>query len=187
MQINRPYEVNYTIEDGKGSKSVMTVYVWRRDQYTDPLIFEGHRDPEQFALELGSAIDKIIKGKIKRITIGTVLRDEDFPFPPSHTFKPFADPNSDVEEGITVTYKTVQGYIFKHRIPTIDEAVINADGELDLSNVASDQTYFIHLMLTPSETSADWEVYPTDHRNTDLWDYVGSGDAFDASRANKRR
>lgn len=188
MAISHPYEVNYTIEDAKRKISILTVYIWRRDKYTEDALFEGIRDPEQFAVELGLAIDKLITGRIKKITIGTTLMTSDFPFPfSSGSFKPVADIGSDVEEGVRVTFLTAQGNYFSHRIPTIDEIYLTERGELDQSEFPIGRVAeYLTLMTLPSETPADWEVYPTDNRNIDLTDWTASGDAFNFSRANQQ-
>lgn len=187
MPINHPYEVNYTIQDAKRKFSVLTAYIWRRDKYTEDLAFEGIRDPEQFAMALGDAIDKIITGKITRISISTVLMTSDFPFETSYNFKPAPELGSDVEEGIKVTFRTAQGNYFSHRIPTINEIYLTERGEFDQSTFpVGPVAEYLALMEAPSETVADWEVYPTDSRNIDLAYWTGSEDAFNFSRANQQ-
>lgn len=183
MAMHHPYEINYTIEDAKKRTANLVVYIQREDKYDSEWNFDGVNDPEQFALFLGKAIEGIIAGRVKRISITTVITPADFPFPTT-TFKPIADVNSDVEEGVKVFFQTADGHIFSHRIPSIDEIYLNDDGTLN--DQATPVALYLTYMTVPSNLVDGWTIQPVDNRNEELRDWLWTAEAFDVSRANKR-
>lgn len=176
------WTLDYSIIDAKGKTAHLGVYLPKyRDSEGAAVTIEPADDPHDFALALGAALDRIITGRISRVTLSTVVASQDFPYLDPEDAAPYkAAPllESDVEEGVTLVYRATNNATFQHRIPTIDEAALLLDGRANMGN--SDVASWLVLMTTPEELAADWTVAPSDSRGVDIAALSTSKAAFKA-------
>lgn len=115
-----PFEFSYTIEDEKDQKSVLTLF-WDGGGF----IADPFTDAQTAARSMATLLDAVIAGRITGIRISARVS-----LP--NGLKAAAFPDSDVEEGAQLLYRTEGGYTYRQRLPTIRDTLV--DGENVLMN-----------------------------------------------------
>lgn len=166
------HQASITIQDGKGKKSTVGFYVRGAWDPTDT--GEAILEAFDFAREMCVAIAPLIHGRITGVSVTPGLSV------PAGAVNP-VEVDADVEEGVTLSLKTADQTYVTLRIPTINEDLLDANGNLDMAN--ADVTYLKEMLTAPEELAADWAVYVTDNRGAAVKSLVSARESFTRSRA----
>lgn len=161
------WQATLTVRDDKRQTSEMLVYILTPDFLVDQV-----HDPVEFAQELAVYVDACITGAIVNITltVSPALPDG---------IKTVPDSESDVEEGLLATYRTAGNWVFKHRIPTWREDLLNADGTV-FGTVETGELFA--MMTQPEDLPANWAIGACDRRGDDITVLVEAHENFKRSR-----
>lgn len=156
--------VNYTIVDGTGRKSSVTVYL------PNDLVIG---DIQDFSDLMAPIIEDLIDGAITGVTVAIGLT-----LPVGLNATPGA--NSDVEEGARFIFASVNGYSTAVRIPTFKEALISPNSK------AVDQTEaaviaFVDAMVDGLAAGLG-TAEPTDYRGDDIVGLTSANESFQRTR-----
>jgi hypothetical protein len=134
-----PYTLIFSIEDEKNKSSTMEIKL--DDSHTLAQVIT-------IARGLGVLIDGLIRGVVRGVSasFGVTL-------PNDAGMRTSALTGSDVEEGGRAQFITDGGYRSGFRIPTMDEAFIDADGSVDLTD--ADVQAFVSAMLGTYDLDPD--------------------------------
>jgi len=158
-------EIVYTIQDEKGNKSTLTVWIPSSTLLADAL---------EFAQKFGDLIDNVIDGIITRI--GLI-----FSAALTGTMKTVVNPGADVEEGANFIYRSALGFPFRHRFATFMESKITPGSRA--VNVADADVVALVNAITDGLTMTSLNVVrPTEHREDDIASLVTAREVFQRSR-----
>lgn len=162
------YAILYSIEDEKGKRSTTEIKLPGATAYDDVRIF---------AAQMAPLIDALITGAIVRIGISDTLD-----LPGGLAAAPAA--NSDVEEGGRFQWRTNGGYYTGLRLPTFDEAMINA-GSRDVNLADTDVAAFLAAMKDGIDLVSEGGsgvIQPSDYRDDDITALEFAREQFQSSR-----
>lgn len=177
------WEISYTIRDAKGNHSQLLIYYPKfKDTSGAAVTVETVDDPEYFAWVMAGLLDQLVTGQIVRINVGTTVWDGTFPSEADANLKTSPAVLSDVQEGVTLIFRTAGGDVFQHRIPTIDETKLRVSGELNTGD--TDAASWLAMMTIPedAEIGGDWTVGASDARGVDLVTFEKSIQSFTGRR-----
>lgn len=159
-----PIKVQYTIRDGKGLTSRTLVHLPSATTLANATTYAG---------AFASAMDDVIGGKIESIDIciGIAL-------PGGLKADPGAD--SDVEEGAVFVYEDAVGRIFRQRLPTFLESLIEA-GTRQVDNSDVNVQAVTDLIVTGNGTQG-----ATTLADTDITALVGDKESFTKNHKGRR-
>jgi hypothetical protein len=158
------------IKDGKGKVARTTFHikgVWGGAESSEDII-----EAFEYVRELAIAIGQVIDGEIVGLGLAPTLEL------PNLGNGIAAD--SDVEEGVKIKLRTDQQSFVQLRIPTIKETLLDANGQLDMTN--ADVTALRLLLVSPEELPADWIVGVCDNRGADVVAWESANESFTRSR-----
>lgn len=162
------FTILYSIEDEKGKRSTTEVKVPTATDYADVKIF---------AQQMAPLIDALVTGAIVRIGISDTVV-----LPAGLAASPAA--NSDVEEGGRFQWRTNGGYYTGLRLPTFDEALVNA-GSRDINLTDGDVSAFLTAMtdgIDLTGAGGSGTIYPCDYRDDDIVALEFAREQFQSSR-----
>jgi len=158
-------EIVYTIQDEKGNKSTLTVWIPSTTLLADAL---------DFAQDFGDLIDNVIAGIITRI--GLIFSADLTP-----TMKTAVVGGADVEEGANFIYRSASGFPFRHRLATFLESKITS-GSRAVNVADPDVAALVDAVTNGLVVTSLNTVAPTEHREDDLSALVTAREVFQRSR-----
>lgn len=170
----KPINIVLTIRDGKTPKpqySQLLINVVNQDG--EPDIFKQIEMARRFQID----IDALTKGQI--VACGLIV---DVPLDIS--LKTAPEPNSDVEEGASFFFRSVDGYLTQFRIATFDQTKIipnTADVDVSDSDVANLITNIIVGYDSDPLGTDDFRDVQ-DSRGDDITDFISAKQSFQKSR-----
>lgn len=163
------YRVSITIADEKGQNSRHGFYINADNPDSDVGSIIAYMQAYITALEA------IITGAVisASLTLGV-------PLPVGSRLTPLE--NSDVEEGREFFYRTQGGFIFKHRIPTFDESLIEEPLAVGFDNLPEEVANLTLFFTNPLDFPEEWPIDPTDARGDSITVFDRCEEDFKASR-----
>lgn len=166
------HTVFFRVQDGKGSKSAVTVEVPTSVSLADVAIF---------AAEMAKIVRPLLAGQI--VGVGYMI-ELDLASVFGAGENPVPDANSDVEEGARFGFATTNDFTKTMRVPTFLETLINASTD-EVNTTDTDVAAFVAAMTGGIDlTSAGGSgiVQPSDVRAEDLATLKYAIEAFTRSR-----
>jgi hypothetical protein len=165
--------ITYTIKDAKNALSQMQIHVIFND-----VIEDASDSPYEFSVSYALYLDALITGEITAINVSTsVALPGGLKTTPTET--------SDVENSALFVWECVNGAIVQQSIPTFDEDLILADGNVDVGFFAPDDlldwiSLTIDTVNTPIE--GNWHLDVSSVRGEDITNIRSANEKFTRSR-----
>lgn len=152
----KPIEVYYTVQDGDGDKSTITIPIPSTTNLLDVPLFVQSMEPLLDALTNGGLVSA---GFTVEIDLAS-------------SWPPFAAAISDVQEKAQFAFRTLGGWLKRIQIPTVLESIFGNGGASDQVDLANaDVMAFVAAMengIDLTGIGGSGTVQPCDSREDDL-------------------